>query len=54
MRRLVFSFGIVCNLLLLDQVVKAVAIQRLKGSPPVEVLPFFNLAYVENMPATRT
>ena len=48
MRRFVFSFAIVVNLLLVDQVVKAVAIQRLKGSPPVEVLPFFNLAYVEN------
>ena len=48
MRRLVFSFGIVCNLLLLDQVVKAVAIQRLKGAPPLEILPVFNLAYVEN------
>ena len=48
MRRFVFSFGIVCNLLLLDQVVKAAAIQKLKGAPPVEVLPVFNLAYVEN------
>lgn len=48
MRRFVFSFAIVVNLLLVDQVVKAVAIQKLKGSPPVEVLPFFNLAYVEN------
>ena len=48
MRRLVFSFTVVVNLLLLDQIVKAVAIQRLKGSPPVEVLPVFNLAYVEN------
>ena len=36
------------NLLLLDQVVKAAAIQKLKGAPPLEVLPFFNLAYVEN------
>lgn len=48
MRRLVFTFGIVCNLLLLDQVVKALAVQRLKGSPPIELLPVFNLAYVEN------
>ena len=48
MRRLVYSFTIVVNLLLLDQVVKAVAIQRLKGSPPVEVLPVLNFAYVEN------
>ena len=48
MRRLVFSFGIVCNLLLLDQVVKVVAIQKFKGAPPLEILPVFNLAYVEN------
>ena len=48
MRRLVFSFGIVCNLLLLDQIVKAMAVQKLKGAPPVGILPFFNLAYVEN------
>ncbi len=48
MRRTVFSLGIVCNLLLLDQVVKAAAIQRLKGAPPLEILPVFNLAYVEN------
>ena len=44
MRRFVFSFTVVINLLLLDQVVKAAAIQKLKGQPPVEVLPFFNLA----------
>ena len=48
MRRLVFSAAVVVHLLLLDQAVKAFAIQRLKGAPPVEVLPFFNLAYVEN------
>ena len=48
MRRFVFTFGIVANLLLLDQVVKAAAIRYLRGVPPVEVLPFFNLAYVEN------
>jgi signal peptidase II len=48
MRRFVFSFAAVMNLLLLDQVVKAAAIQKLKGAPPLEVLPFFNLAYVEN------
>ena len=48
MRRLVFSFAAVTHLLLLDQIVKAYAIQKLKGAPPVEVLPFFNLAYVEN------
>ena len=48
MRRFVFSFTVVVNLLLVDQVVKAFAIQRLKGAPLMEVLPFFNLAYVEN------
>ena len=48
MRRLVFSAAVVVHLLLLDQAVKAFAIQRLKGGSPVEILPFFNLAYVEN------
>lgn len=48
MRRFVFSFAAVINLLLLDQVVKAAAIRCLKGAPALEVLPFFNLAYVEN------
>ena len=48
MRRLVFSIAAVVHLLLLDQIVKAFALQRLRGNPPVEVLPFFNLAYVEN------
>ena len=48
MKRLVLSFAAVMNLLLLDQFVKAVAISRLKGAPPVEVAPFFNFAYVEN------
>ena len=48
MRRFVFYAAAIANLLLLDQFVKAFAVQRLKGAPPVEVLPFFNLAYVEN------
>lgn len=48
MRRLVFAFGAICNLLLLDQVVKTLAIHRLKGSSPVQLLPVLNLAYVEN------
>lgn len=48
MRRFVFSFAVIVNLLLLDQVVKAWSIARLKGAAVVEVLPFFNLAYVEN------
>ena len=48
LRRIVLFSAAVANLLLVDQVVKAVAIQKFKGQPPVEVLPFFNLAYVEN------
>lgn len=48
MRRFVFSFAVVVNLLLLDQVAKAAAIRLLKGVPPVELLPVLNLAYVEN------
>lgn len=48
MRKLVFSFAAIVHLLLLDQIVKAYAIGRLKGNPPIEVFPFFNLAYVEN------
>ena len=49
MKRLVFTFAAVMNLLLVDQAVKAVAIARLKGAPSVTVLNgFFNLAYVEN------
>ena len=49
MKRFVFTFAAVMNLLVVDQVVKAVASARLKGAPPVTVLDgFFNLAYVEN------
>lgn len=48
MRRFVFSAAAVIHLILLDQAVKAFAIQRLKGNAPVEILPVFNLAYVEN------
>ena len=49
MKRFVFTFAAVMNLLLVDQAVKAVAIARLKGAPSVTVLDgFFNLAYVEN------
>jgi len=49
MRRFVFMFAAVANLLLVDQAVKAFAIARLKGGAPVTVLDgFFNLAYVEN------
>ena len=49
MKRLVFTFAAVMNLLLVDQVVKAAAIAHLKGAPPVTVLDgLFNLAYVEN------
>lgn len=49
MKRLVFTFTAVMNLLLVDQAVKAAAIARLKNAPPVTVLDgLFNLAYVEN------
>ena len=49
MKRLVFTFAAVMNLLLVDQVVKAAAISRLRGASPVTVLDgLFNLAYVEN------
>lgn len=48
MRRLVFSCAAVANLLLVDQVVKAWALQRLRGGSPIEVCSFLNLAYVEN------
>ncbi len=49
MRRFAFTFAAVMILLLVDQVVKAAAISRLKGAPPVTVLEgLFNLAYVEN------
>jgi len=48
-RRIVFAFAIVVNLVLADQVVKEVAVRRLRDSAPVEVLSgLFNLAYVEN------
>ena len=49
MKRFVFTFAAVMNLLLVDQVVKAAAIAHLKGAPLVTVLDgLFNLAYVEN------
>ena len=49
MRRFIFTFAAVMNLLVVDQAVKAVAMARLKGGPPVTVLDgLFNLAYVEN------
>lgn len=49
LKRAVLTFAAVMNLLLVDQVVKEVAIRRLKDRLPVEVLPnLFNLAYVEN------
>ena len=47
-RIILFSFA-VANLLLVDQVVKAVSVSSLKDRPPVEVIPnLFNLTYVEN------
>ena len=49
LKRFVFSFAAVMNLLLLDQVVKEFAVRRLKGEPAVPVIPnLFNLGYVEN------
>ena len=49
LKRFVFSFAAVMNLLLLDQVVKEFAIRSLKGEMSVTVIPnLFNLSYVEN------
>ena len=51
LRRVVLFSAAVANLLLVDQVVKAVSISSLKGPPVrvIEVIPnLFNLAYVEN------
>ena len=49
LKRFVLSFAAVMNLLLIDQVVKELAVRQLKGSPAVEVVPnLFNLGYVEN------
>ena len=49
LRRLVMTFGVVVNLLLVDQIAKAAAIAALKGRAARVVLePVFNLAYVEN------
>jgi signal peptidase II len=49
LRRIVLFSAAVVNLLLVDQVVKELAIRHLKGSLPIEVVPnLFNLAYVEN------
>ena len=49
LKRFVLSFAAVMNLLLLDQVVKELAIRKLKGAPAVTVIPdLFNLCYVEN------
>jgi len=49
MKRFIFTFAAVCNLLLLDQIAKAAAVFYLKGEPPLVVIKdFFQLAYVEN------
>ena len=49
LKRFVLSFAAVMNLLLIDQVVKELAVRQLKGSHAVEVVPnLFNLGYVEN------
>ncbi len=47
-RACVTVFAAVSNLLLADAVTKELAAARLKGAAAVPVLPFFNLAYVEN------
>ena len=49
MRRLVFTFAALLNLLFLDQFVKEAAVYYWKGRPArVVVENFFNLTYVEN------
>lgn len=48
MRRFVFTFAVVVNLLLADQIAKEAAVRLLKASSAVALLPVFNLAYVEN------
>ena len=49
LKRFVLSFAAVMNLLLLDQVVKELAVRKLKGATAVTVIPnLFNLGYVEN------
>ncbi len=49
MRRFVFTFAALVNLLFLDQFVKEAAVYYWKGRPArVVVENFFNLAYVEN------
>lgn len=49
LRRLVQSFVVVTHLLLLDQIVKALAVVHLKGTAPFKVVDgVFDLAYVEN------
>ncbi len=49
LRRIVLFSAAVVNLLLVDQVVKAVAVASLRDNPSVVVIPNrFNLTYVEN------
>jgi signal peptidase II len=49
LRRFIMTFAIVTNLILLDQVVKEIAVCVLKSKVSVDVIPnFFNLTYVEN------
>ncbi len=47
-RTFVTIFAVVSNLLLADAVTKELAAARLKDAAAIPVLPFFNLAYVEN------
>ena len=47
--RIVLTYTVVVNLLLVDQAVKAASVSMLKDRTPYEVVPgLFNLAYVEN------
>lgn len=49
LRRFIMTFAIVTNLILLDQVVKEIAVRVLKSYTSITVIPnFFNLTYVEN------
>ena len=49
MRRLVFTFAVVMNLVIADAVTKELAAGLLRGEAPFPVLAgFFDLAYVEN------
>ena len=48
MKRALVIFAVTANLTFVDALVKEIAAVRLKGAAAVSILPFFNLAYVEN------